>query len=79
VGAQRERDDLGAIGDRERILHNVERVRLRLEGLEGGPNILRSPYLKGRNFEVKCASRSLNLASLWRGWGLAALAMIASR
>ena len=67
--AERKRDDARAVGGNERIGHDVKCVRLGLERLEGGSDILRSPDFEWRDFEAERASRGLNLAHLQHGWG----------
>ena len=69
--AERKRDDARAVGGSECIAHDVKCVRLGLERLEGGSDILRSPDFEWRDFEAERASRSLNLAHLQHGLGKA--------
>ena len=69
--AERKRDDARAVGDNECIAHDVKCVRLGLERLEGGSDILRSPDFEWRDFEAERASRGLNLAHLQHGLGIA--------
>ena len=69
--AERKRDDASAVGVNECIAHNVKCVRLCLERLEGGSNILCSPDFEWRDFDAERASRGLNLAHLQHGLGIA--------
>src|SRR5262249_36956842 len=57
-------DDASTIGLNECIADHVKCVRLCLERLEGGSDILYSPNFKWRNFKAERASLDLNLAHL---------------
>ena len=52
-------------------MHDVKCVRLRLERLESGSDILRSPDFEWRDVEGKRASRGLYGARLQRSFGIA--------
>ena len=69
--AERKRDDARAVGGNERIDHNIKCVRLALERLEGGRDILRSPDFECGDFEAERAGRGLDLAHLQHGCGIA--------
>src|SRR5215472_9319459 len=61
---ERQRKNSSAVGGNESILRDVKCIRLGLERLEGGTDILRSSNFEWRDFEAERASRSLNLAHL---------------
>jgi len=69
--AERKRDDASTVGLNECIAHNVKCVRLCLERLEGGSNILCSPDFEWRDFDAERASHGLNFAHLQHGLGKA--------
>jgi len=56
--AERKRDDASTVGVNERIAHNVKCVRLSLECLERGCNIVGSPDLERRDLDAETASLS---------------------
>ena len=62
--AERKRDDARAVGENESVVHDVKCVRLGLNCLDDGCNILRAPDFVWRDFEAERASHSLNLAVL---------------
>src|SRR5262245_5955833 len=71
--ANRKRDDASTVGVNECIARNVKCVRLCLERLEGGSNILCSPDFEWRNFDAKRASHGLNLTHLQHRLGKASV------
>src|ERR1700738_3566063 len=69
--AERQRKDASAGCGIESILRDVKCVRLGLERLESGSDILRSSNFEWRDFEAERASRGLSLAHLQHGFGKA--------
>jgi hypothetical protein len=63
--------DAREIGNNELIDHDVKRIRLALDGLEGRNDILRPPDFEWRDFEAERASRGLGLLHLQHGLGIA--------
>src|SRR6516162_10934973 len=71
--AERKRHDASTVGVNECIAHDVKCVRLCLEHLERGCNILGSSDFEWRDFDPEPASHSLNLAHLHYGLGIAGI------
>src|SRR5262249_18464032 len=67
--AERKRDDASTVGVNERIAYNVKCVRLCLERLERGCNILGSPDFEQHDLDAETASDGLNLGHLQRALG----------
>src|SRR5262249_33963537 len=58
-GTERRCNDARAVGTNESTDHDVKRVRFRLDRLDGGTDILRSPDFGWRDFDAERACRSL--------------------
>src|SRR5262249_27665381 len=58
------RDDARAVGVNESVPHDVNCVRLGLESIERGSNVLRAPDFKWRDLEAERPGFGLNLESL---------------
>src|SRR5262249_37986861 len=67
--AERKRDDSSTVGVNECIAHNVKCVRLCLERLERGCNILGSPDFERHHLDAETASHGLNLGHLQHALG----------
>jgi HdeA/HdeB family len=74
--ADRKRGYSRAVDDNESIFHDVKCVRLTLESVENGSNILRSPDLVWSDFETERASRALDLTHFLVGCGIAGIAQV---
>src|SRR5262249_28774217 len=68
---ERKRCDTRAICENETSAHDVKRIRLGLERVECGSDILSSADRKWRDFDAERASRGLDLAHLQHGLGIA--------
>ena len=68
--ADRKRHDASTVGINKCIAHNVKCVRLCLERLERGCNILGSPDFEWRDIDAEPAGHGLNLAYLQRSLGV---------
>src|SRR5262249_17206157 len=72
-GAERRCNDARAVGTNEGTDHDVECVRLRLDRLDGGNDVLRSPDFGWSGFNTERAGRSPNLTHLQYGVGIASI------
>src|SRR5258706_15560549 len=70
-GTKRRRDDARAVGNDELVDHDIKRVRLALDRLEGRNDILCPADFERRDFEAERASRCMGLAHLQHGLGIA--------
>src|SRR5258708_15418993 len=66
-GTKRRREDARAVGNDELVDHDIKRVRLTLDRLEGWNDILCPPDFERRDFEAERASRCMGLAHLQHG------------
>ena len=69
--AERKCEDARAVGVNESVPHNVKCVRLGLEGIERGSNVLSAPDFKWRELEAERPGFGLNLTHLHNGLEIA--------
>src|SRR5262249_32874999 len=74
--AERKRDDTSTVGVNERIAHDVKCVRLSLERLERGCNILGSPDFERRDLNAETASHGVNLGHLQHALGKVSISYV---